>query len=138
MIRAARFVIVLVAACRRERTGPVNEILSDRKLESRAREISRLRSWCQEPSMSNFEHAWHAICGYWSASGSRPATAIPRCSTHVVARYGRVRAAQAEMSWRTADPVKRRFRLILLDCWPFGFLVLAPARLGNLIGKCAG
>ena len=128
MIRAARFVIVLVALLGGTplHAVQVDEILSDRRLESRAREISHeLRCMvCQNQSIDDFEAPLARDLRLLVRERLKAGDSDSQVLDYMVARYGEFVLLKPRMSWRTAILWGAPFAILIAGLLAIGFLVL--------------
>jgi len=128
MIWAARFIVVVVALLGATplHAVQVDEILSDRRLESRAREISHeLRCMvCQNQSIDDSEAPLARDLRLLVRERLKAGDSDSQVLDYMVARYGEFVLLKPRMSWRTAILWGAPFAILIAGLLAIGFSVL--------------
>src|SRR3954451_7564294 len=128
MIWAARFIVVVVALLGATplHAVQVDEILSDRRLESRAREISHeLRCMvCQNQSIDDSEAPLARDLRLLVRERLKAGDSDAQVLDYMVARYGEFVLLKPRMSWRTAILWGAPFAILIPGLLAIGFSVL--------------
>jgi cytochrome c-type biogenesis protein CcmH len=128
MIWAARFIVVVVALLGATplHAVQVDEILSDRRLESRAREISHeLRCMvCQNQSIDDSEAPLARDLRLLVRERLKAGDSDAQVLDYMVARYGEFVLLKPRMSWRTAILWGAPFAILIAGLLAIGFSVL--------------
>ena len=128
MIWAARFIVVVVALLGATplHAVQVDEILPDRRLESRAREISHeLRCMvCQNQSIDDSEAPLARDLRLLVRERLKAGDSDSQVLDYMVARYGEFVLLKPRMSWRTAILWGAPFAILIAGLLAIGFSVL--------------
>jgi cytochrome c-type biogenesis protein CcmH len=128
MFWAARFIVVVVALLGATplHAVQVDEILSDRRLESRAREISHeLRCMvCQNQSIDDSEAPLARDLRLLVRERLKAGDSDAQVLDYMVARYGEFVLLKPRMSWRTAILWGAPFAILIAGLLAIGFSVL--------------